>query len=115
MSDSDESPPLFCESVALHELGHNLGRPHEHQLANALDYMIIDYNNIDTDWLGNFKLTEAIFLTPVELSSNMAYSGYDAALDQSKPVITDLQGKTYEASKTLTELDKKKYLELYPF
>ena len=96
----------FNESVALHELGHNLGRPHEQQLANALDYMIIDYDNISANWLGNFKITEAIFLTPVELSSNMAYSGYDAAIDQSKPVTTDLQGKTYEASKTLTELDK---------
>jgi len=105
----------FTPSAALHELGHNLGRPHEHQLANALDYMIIDYNNIDTEWRGNYCPTEVIFLTPVELTSNMAYGAYDAAKDQSKPVITDLQGKTYEASDTLTELDKKKYLELYPF
>ena len=106
---------FFDMSVALHELGHNLGRPHEQQLANALDYMIIDYSNISQNWMGNYEPTKIIFLTPIELNSNMAYSGFDASIDPDKPTTTDLEGNTYESSKILTQLDKDKYLELYPY
>ncbi len=103
----------FEEQDALHELGHNLGREHEHQLANALDYIIIDYDNIADGWERNYELGETIFNTPFDYNSHMIYGSYDVAKDQSKPVWTDYNGKTYESSKTLTELDKQKYIELY--
>lgn len=103
----------FDESVALHELGHNLGRQHEQQVANALEHLKIDYDNIAEGWQGNFKVGETIFNTPFDYNSNMIYGSYDVAKDQSKPVMTDLEGKTFEPSKTLTELDKSKYIELY--
>jgi len=103
----------FNESVALHELGHNLGREHEHQLANALDNITIDYDNIDPEWVGNFTLGETIFLTEFDYRSNMIYGSFDAALDNNKPVWTDFKGKTFEPSPILTELDKLKYIELY--
>ena len=104
---------FFNESVALHELGHNLGREHEQQLANALDYIIIDYDNLDPEWMGNFTLGETIFLTEFDYRSNMIYGSYDASIDKNKPVWTDFEGNTFEPSKTLTELDKLKYIELY--
>ncbi len=103
----------FEEKDALHELGHNLGREHEQQLANALEYLIIDYDNIADGWKRNYELGETIFLTPFDYNSNMIYGSYDASKDQSKPVMTDLEGNTFEPSETLTELDKQKYIELY--
>lgn len=103
----------FTESDALHELGHNLGREHEQQLANVLNYLRFDYDNLNPNWYRNYKIGKTVFLTDFDYQSHMIYDSYFAAIDNSKPVWTDYEGNTFEASKTLTELDKLKYIELY--
>lgn len=103
----------FEEKDALHELGHNLGRCHEQQLANALDGFIINYDNIIEEWKRNYTPTDIRFATPVEPESNMSYGSFACAIDQDIPTSTKLDGSTFVSSPTLTELDKQKYIELY--
>lgn len=103
----------FEEKDALHELGHNLGRRHEQQVANASSMFIINYDNILERWKANFNLTNTIFATAVEPESHMSYGSYDCSINQDLPTSTRLDGSTFTPSDTLTELDKLKYIELY--
>lgn len=93
-------------STMLHELGHVVGLPHEHQRADRDEYVDINWDGIPEEWHGNFKLSTIDFETTYDPYSIMGYPSSDFDIKMK-------DGTLIVPSDFLTELDIKKIEELY--
>ena len=97
-------------ATVIHELGHVVGLPHEHERADRAEYIKINWGHIPKGWEGNFEKTEIDFVAPYDPQSVM---GYPPIITDGKPAVEMLDGSEINPSVYLTELDIQKINELY--
>jgi hypothetical protein len=85
-------------STAIHEIGHALGLVHEQSRPDRDNYITINYDNIKTEYNGQFKNCSYCKVNGTfDFESVMLYSSFieQIAIDTKKPVMTRLDGTTF--------------------
>ncbi|XP_071802324.1 blastula protease 10-like [Asterias amurensis] len=85
-----ETGKCITLGVVVHEIGHALGRFHEHTRSDRDDYVKINETSILDNFEHNFKKVETPLLSPYDIQSIMHYSGRTFANDNGFPTIVPL-------------------------
>lgn len=82
----------------VHETLHALGLWHEHQRDDRDDSVIVELDNIDPDFVGQFEKRSGFIRGPFDFASIMNY-GSDFFSDNGSPTLTRLDGTTWTANR----------------
>lgn len=106
---------VALSSIIEHEIMHALGFLHEHCRQDRDDYIIVDSTNVVPNKWYNFQKyiynnsISGMELGPFDFNSIMLYDSYsndpDFVIDPDVPIITDLNGNTFESSDSLSVYD----------
>ncbi len=105
-----------------HEICHALGLWHEQMRPDRDEYIKVEFDNITEDWKGQYKAREnkpwVYTSATFDFGSIMLYDSWGCcgvAIDESKPIMTKLDGKTFDSQREkLSATDIETLNRLYP-